>query len=182
MSTNKINATSLFLCTFLVVFTTPFSVHSRTNDSFIEFTQSTSSDTLDRVSTIGLYSNFGKFHSLLSYGGVQVAQFRNADIRDDHSVMRIFAGQAIKGAISPFFEVGTDLYGFLVMLSDNNNRDECKDDRKCTVDAYFRFGVRINLFKQYKLGIFHENISFGDFHTHLKGEHNYTGASLSFNF
>jgi hypothetical protein len=182
MTKTKPTKAHSYLLAILAIFAITFSDNSKAEYNLFEVTRSTNSKTFDQISTIGFYSTLGKKHGETSYGGVQLAFYEHTSNLETDSIARIIFGQKIEGLISPFFEVGTDLYGFLVILSDSDNRQNCKDNRECTIDVFFRVGIRIKIYKQHTLGIFHENIDFGDFHSNLVGEHNYTGASLGFNF
>ena len=158
---------------------------SQAKDAFIELTHSPGNDTFDGISSVGLYGTFSKNFGILSYGGVQMTLFRDSSTSSDEGVARMFIGEAFKGPISPFFEIGTDAYGFLVLLlnEDNNDNDEsCASEQRCSIDAYFRFGIRFYPTKELSLGVYYENSNFGDSHTHLTGSHHYTGASLGFSF
>jgi len=170
------------LSTLLAIIAVTFSSGSMAENSLMEATQSTSSKTFDQISTLSLYSSLGKKHGETSYGGIQLATYKHKSSLERDSVVRIILGQTIEGFISPFFEVGTDFYGFLVLLSNNDKNRACKENGACAIDAFFRIGIRIELNRHNSLGIFHENIDFGDFHSNLVGEHSYTGASLGFKF
>jgi hypothetical protein len=184
MGNNKCNKAHPYLSTFLIFISYVFSSSCIAEYSLAEVTRSTNTKTFNQINTIGLYSTLGTKHGETSYGGIQVAFYEHthtSNVEKD-SVVRIFFGQNIDGLISPFFEIGTDLYGFLVALSDHDNSQNCKDNKECAIDVFFRLGIRIKINKKNTLGIFHENIDFGDFHTNLVGEHSYTGASFGFNF
>lgn len=171
-----------YLSAFLALFAVSFSARTVADYNIVEITQSLNSKTFEQINTIGLYSSFSKKHGETSYGGIQIAFYEHTSNLERDSVVRVFFGQKIEGLISPFFEIGTDLFGFLVALSDNNNEQSCKEDRECAIDIFFRVGIRIKLSRTNTLGIFHENIDFGDFHSSLTGEHNYTGVSIGFKF
>lgn len=182
MSHDRANIKHSSFLAIILIFTVVFSTNSPAEYNLIEFTHATTANVFEKVSTIGLHSTLGRRHGEESYGGIQISYYEHIDSTIRDSVVRVFFGQSIEGLISPFFEVGTDLFGFLTALSNNNNDQNCQDGRDCSIDLFFRVGARVRLHNRFTLGIFHENIDFGNYHSNLEGEHNYTGASLGFKF
>lgn len=156
--------------------------HARNEKSFIELTKSGHSKTLDDVYTFGLYSSITGRSKLRFYAGMQFMEFEQQTPGEDSSSLKILIGQTFGQTLSPFYEIGTDLYGLLTLLDNDRETKTCTDEQQCSIDFYFRIGLRVNFSDNLILGIFHENIDFGDFHSSLTGEHRYVGASLGFEF
>lgn len=186
---NKINKSRLFpfsivkllLIIFAITLTYENALASNER-SFIELTKSSHSETLNDVYTFGLYSAITGKSKLRFYAGMQFMEFEQQTPGEDSSTIKILIGQTFGRTIAPFYEIGTDLFGFLLLLDNNSESGTCFDEHQCELDFYFRIGMRINLNDNLMLGLFHENVDFGDFHSSLTGEHRYVGASLGFQF
>lgn len=149
------------------------------SDNFIEISQSVNSDTLDKVQLVGLYGYVEHNHDANVYAGIQVASYDAATTLDTGSTALIIFGVERPAPISPFAEIGTDLLGLLV----HEDEDEiCNSENSCEIDFYFRIGLRAPLSQQLSLGIYHQRIVFGDFHSELEGGHSFTGVSLGMYF
>ena len=175
--------TSLFLALLITITTSQNSLAENSTKSFIEISKSHRSESLGDIHSLSLYSSLISDRYSNSYAGIQLITFEKNIIGEEDTVIKVFVGQDMGGTFSPFYEIGTDLYGFFSLLDDNNNDSRaCTEDQKCAIDMFFRLGMRVKLGKNLTLNIFHENIDFGDFHIELSGEHNYTGSSLGFRF
>lgn len=150
--------------------------------SFIELTRSSRSQTLDDVYSFGLYSAISGSEKTRIYAGMQFMEFEQTIAGSDSSALKILLGQTFGQTFAPFYEIGTDLYGLLSLLNNDLETDNCTEEQNCAIDFYFRIGLRIKFNDSLILGIFHENIDFGDFHSSLSGEHRYVGASMGFEF
>lgn len=167
---------------FAILLNINFNPAALANDSsFVELTKSSRSETLDDIYTFGLYATLTGDSKLSIYSGVQFMEIESDNLGLNNSVIKIFIGQSFGEIISPFYEIGTDLFGLLSLLNNDNDREACAEDQQCAIDFFFRIGLRINMGKV-MVGIYHENIDFGDFHNSLSGEHRYTGSSISFRF
>jgi len=155
-------------------------VQAGKESSLVEISHSSVSDTLESVTTYSLYSSPSRNLGDALYVGVQLASFKTSSTANRESLVRIVSGIIIPGRFSPYMEIGTDFVG-LILLTDNQEKD-CSTDHNCGIDAHFRGGIRFLVTRELHIGVFHEVISFGDFHDNLKGDHNYTGASVSFSF
>ncbi len=155
---------------------------ARNEKSFIELTKSHHSETLNNVYSFGLYSPVTNKSKIRFYAGMQFMEFEQQIPGEDSSVIKVLIGQTFGQTFLPFYEIGTDLFGLLSLFNNNNETKACTDDQQCAIDVYFRIGLRINLNDNLVIGMFHENIDFGDFHSSLSGEHRYVGASLGFQF
>lgn len=172
-------------CSFaLLILLTGFAgqAHSDSEKAFVELTKSSYSRTLDDVYSFGLYSAVSGNRKTKIYAGMQFTEFTQTIPGEDHSVIKILLGQSFGQSFAPFYEIGTDFYGLLSLLNNDLETDNCSGDQQCAIDFYFRIGLRIRLSDNLMLGIFHENIDFGDFHTSLSGEHRYVGGSVGFEF
>ncbi|MDH5612260.1 MAG: hypothetical protein OEY66_07380 [Gammaproteobacteria bacterium] len=158
------------------------SAAARSEKSFVELTASNHSKTLNDVYSFGLYSSITGSSKLRTYAGVQFMEFEQATPGENSSAIKILIGQTFGQTFSPFYEVGTDVFGLFYLLDNNKETDTCSTDQQCAIDFYFRIGVRIKLNENLILGLFHENIDFGDFHASLSGEHRYVGSSFGFEF
>lgn len=186
---NKINKSRLFpfsivkllLIIFAITLTHENALASNER-SFIELTKSSHSETLNNVYTFGLYSAITGKSKLRFYAGMQFMEFEQQTPGEDSSVIKVLIGQTFGQSVAPYYEIGTDLFGFLTLFNNNKESDSCTEEQQCAIDFYFRIGLRINLDDNLMLGLFHENVDFGDFHSSLTGEHRYVGASLGFQF
>lgn len=147
---------------------------------FIEITKSSHSETLGEIHALGFYSPRDKNSGL--YVGMQIMLIENDALNKNNSTIKMFFGQQIGGRIAPFYEIGTDLYGFITLFDNSRQTHTCTADQQCAIDLFFRIGLRLKLSENITLGIFHENIDFGDFHENLSGEHRYVGSSFSLSF
>ncbi|MDH3342854.1 MAG: hypothetical protein OEM07_03935 [Gammaproteobacteria bacterium] len=152
------------------------------NDSIIELSKSSRSETLGNIYTFGLYSSLSTDAQSSIYGGINLIFLENNAINKSDSTLKIFAGQSLGKKVSAFYEIGTDLYGFITLFDNDQETHTCKEDQRCAFDLFFKIGMKIQLGSHLMLGIFHENISFGDFHENLSGEHRYVGSSLGIKF
>ena len=152
------------------------------NSGLIELTKSTRSETLGDIYTFALYSPLAGDSKLGLYGGMQLMQLEKNDLGEESSAIKILLGQSFGKTFAPFYEIGTDLYGFLTLLDNDKDTDRCTEDQECSIDFFFRIGLRIKFGNNLHLGIYHENIDFGDFHENKSGEHRYIGSSLGFAF
>ena len=160
-----------------------FPSHTLANDGgIIELSKSHRSETLGDIVTFGLHSSLGGNSRTNFYAGMNLIMLDNNDIGKNDSTFKIFIGQSFGKTFSPFYEIGTDLYGFLTLFSNNNETHSCSNEHACALDFYFKIGLKINLGDHLVLGFFHENIDFGSFHENLSGEHRYTGSSIGFAF
>ncbi len=168
----------------LLILITGFSgqAHSDNEKAFVELTKSSYSRTLDDVYSFGLYSAVSGNRKTKIYAGMQFTEFTQTIPGEDRSAIKILIGQSFGQTLAPFYEIGTDFYGLLSLLNNNLETDNCIDNQQCAIDFYFRIGLRIRLSNNLMLGIFHENINFGDFHTSLSGEHRYVGGSVGIEF
>ncbi|MDH5711331.1 MAG: hypothetical protein OEZ15_06665 [Gammaproteobacteria bacterium] len=183
-TTASISLSTSNIVSFLLAILLSISVNTTAlaNDSsFVELTKSSKSETLDDIYTFGLYATLTGDSQLSIYSGVQFMEIESDNLGLNNSVIKIFIGQSFGEIFSPFYEIGTDLYGLLSLLDNNNDREACAEEQQCAVDFFFRIGLRINMGKV-MIGIYHENIDFGDFHSSLSGEHRYTGSSIAFRF
>lgn len=145
----------------------------------MEISQSVNSDTLDKAQLAGIYGYIEHNRGENVYAGIQVASFDTLTTFDHGSTVLIILGVELQTPISPFVEIGTDLLGFLIL----ENEDEiCDSENNCDIDFSFRFGLRARISQQLRLGIYHEYIDFGSFHSQLEGEHKFTGISLGMFF
>lgn len=156
--------------------------YSGNEKAFVELTKSSYSRTLDDVYSFGLYSATSGNRKTNIYAGMQFTEFTQTIPGEDSSAIKILIGQSFGQSIAPFYEIGTDFYGLLSLFNNDLETDNCIDNQQCAIDFYFRIGLRIKLNDNLMLGIFHENIDFGDFHTSLSGEHRYVGGSVGFEF
>ncbi|MDT8452464.1 MAG: hypothetical protein RQ936_06945 [Gammaproteobacteria bacterium] len=157
-------------------------LHSGNEKAFVELTKSSYSRSLDDVYSFGLYSAISGNRKTKFYAGMQFMEFTQTIPGEDRSAVKILFGQRFGQTFAPFYEIGTDFYGLLSLLNNDLETNNCTDNQRCAIDFYFRIGMRIKLSDNLMLGIFHENIDFGDFHTSLSGEHRYVGGSLGFEF
>ncbi|MCK5002819.1 MAG: hypothetical protein KAS57_07320 [Gammaproteobacteria bacterium] len=155
---------------------------SANEGSFIELTKSRHSETLGDIYTFGIYSTLAGNSATKIYSGLQLMELEYDDLGTYNSTIKVFFGQAFGHTFAPFYEIGTDLYGLLTLLDNDKETHSCTADRECAIDFFFRLGIRINLGDNLSIGVFHENIDFGDFHTSLSGEHQYVGSSIAFRF
>ena len=153
---------------------------ARNEKSFVELAASSHSKTLDDVYSFGLYSSITGSSKISTYAGMQFMEFEQTTPGEDSSAIKILIGQTFGQTFSPFYEIGTDFFGLFYLL--DNDKEACTTDQQCAIDVYFRIGVRIKLNDNLMLGLFHENVDFGDFHSSLSGEHRYIGSSLGFEF
>jgi len=152
------------------------------NDSVIEISKSRRSETLGDIYTFGLYSNITGNSSSNIYAGMNILFLDNNDLNKTDSALKIYLGQSFGKTLAAFYEIGTDLYGLLTLLDNDNETHSCTEEQRCAIDFFFKIGVKINFGDNLVLGIFHENIDFGAFHTNLSGEHRYIGSSLGIKF
>ncbi|MCW8924614.1 MAG: hypothetical protein OQK69_13460 [Gammaproteobacteria bacterium] len=152
------------------------------NETVIEISKSSRSETLGDIYSFGLHSSLTDNSGASIYAGIQFMTFDNNDINSIDSTLKIFFGQSFGKTVAPFYEIGTDLYGFLTLLDNDRQTDTCTEEHQCAIDFFFKIGLKINLGDNLILGIFHENIDFGAFHTSLSGEHRYVGSSLGIKF
>lgn len=160
-----------------------FSNPALANDGgVIELSKSHRSETLGDIYSFGLHTSTSGSSNAYFYAGMNLLMLDNNDINRNDSAFKIFIGQSFGKTITPFYEIGTDLYGFLTLFGNNNETHTCSNEHECALDFYFKIGLKINLGDHLILGFFHENIDFGAFHENLSGEHRYTGSSIGFAF
>ena len=152
------------------------------NDSVIEISKSRRSETLGDIYTFGLHSNITGDSSSNIYAGMSILFLDNNNLNKNDSAIKIYFGQSFGKTLAPFYEIGTDLYGLLTLFNNDNETHSCTEEQQCAIDLFFKIGIKINFGDNLVLGIFHENIDFGAFHTNLSGEHRYVGSSLGFKF
>ena len=176
-----------YYCIISVIMMLGFTITSSNHavasqDGGIEISKSNRSETLGEIHTFGVYSSLAGNSRSKLYAGMQLITLDNNDINESDSTLKVFIGQSFGKNFSPFYEVGTDFYGFLTLLNNDNETHNCTDEQQCAIDFFFRIGIRIKAGKNLVVGVFHENIDFGDFHKNLSGEHRYVGSSIGFRF
>jgi len=187
MKTGQKIAPANYYCIISVIVMLGFTITSSSQatasqGSGIEISKSNRSETLGEIHTFGVYSSLAGNSRSNLYAGMQLLTLDNNDINETDSTLKVFLGQSFGKNFSPYYEVGTDFYGFLTLLNNDNETKNCTDEQQCAIDVFFRIGLRIKIGKNLVAGIFHENIDFGAFHKNLSGEHRYVGSSLGFNF
>ena len=146
--------------------------------SFFEYTNSINTATFDSIKTFGLYTRGKNSRGEIIYGGLQFSHFKLKNGSESSGIYRVLIGATTRGTYAPFMEIGTDLLG----LFTSNNESDCGNGNQCRINAFIKAGIRIRFQNDYTLGIFHESISFDDTNSNLEGNHNYTGASFSYDF
>ena len=149
---------------------------------FLEASKSRRSETLGDIYTFGIYGVLEENTYYNTYAGMQFMFLDDNDLGGNDSAIKLLIGQELAGPIAPFYEIGTDLIGFVTLLNGNRQTHTCRDEQHCSIDFFFRIGLRIKLADTISLGIFHENIDFGHFHENVSGEHRYVGSSLAIHF
>lgn len=147
---------------------------------FFEYTQSLNTSTFKKITTIGAFSRGRLSRGELVYGGLQFSHFELKNSVNTSSLYRVLVGATTTGKVSPFIEIGTDILG--LFTAGNNNQTNCGNGNHCRIDGFLKVGIRIHLQYAYTLGVFHESIAFSDNHSLLKGDHDYTGMSIGYNF
>ena len=153
---------------------------SKRNNNFIEYTHSLDVSTFHSIKSIGLFAAGKTKRNEVLYGGLQLSQFVLKNNNISSNLYSVLIGVALEGKISPFIEVGTDLLG--LFIAGNKEQANCSEDDYCNNDGFFKIGVRFSINKEFALGIYNQSIAFGQHHSRLKDDHNYTGASLAYSF
>ena len=181
MLKRKINSTLLLiLFAFSICPTHP--TYADNYKHFIEYSQSFDIDTFESVKSIGLYTKNRIRRGEVIYGGLQFSQFNFLNNTDSSGIFCAVIGVTTTGKINPFIEISTDLLSALIHSSNDDNQNNCNNETRCTLDGYFKAGVRFEIMNRVRFGIFHEVISFGNNHNLLKDDHDQTGLSLSYDF
>lgn len=180
-STPRFFITQLFLVILLI---TAFEKTALAEEQItsLEITKSRRSETLGDIYTFGLYSPLTNSRNFNIYAGVQFMFLDDNDLGGNDSAIKLLIGQELAGSIAPFYEIGTDLFGFITLFDDSTQTHSCREEQQCSIDFFFRIGLRIKFADTISLGIFHENIDFGHFHENVSGEHRYVGSSLAIAF
>ena len=157
------------------------SVAHAVQQNLIEFSKLSTSDTLFDASTLGFFSNFEYQQDYVLYAGVELALFQEKTMTDGEMTTRVVMGMRGLGVFSPYAEIGV---GLLDLLFRNKNQDtsNCTDQQQCDPDLHFRVGLRISVAEGVGIGLFHEDVHFGDFQDKLTGSHSYTGTSINVQF
>lgn len=156
--------------------------YAKDDVSFIEATKSRRSETLGDIYTFGVYGSVASNSSYNTYAGMQFMFLDDNEFGGNDSAIKILIGQELNSNFAPFYEIGTDLYGLITLFDDDRETQTCRTDERCSIDFFFRIGLRIKLAETISLGIFHEDINFGNFHETVSGGHRYVGSSLAIQF
>ena len=152
------------------------------DDEGIEISKSSLSETLGDIYTLGLFAPLTSKKYPNLHGGFQIIFFEKNNLGENDFTLKFYAGQEFGNTVALFYEAGTDFYGLITLLSDNKETHNCTNEQRCAIDTFLRIGLRIKLGNNLTLGVFHENIDFGDFHKNLSSEHRYVGSSIGFKF
>ena len=147
-------------------------------NGFVEYTNSINTATFQSIQTIGLFARGQIDRGEIVYGGLKFSHFDQKAAVASSGMYQIALGVTTVGTYTPFLEIGTD---FLTLFASRENTN-CDGENNCRLNAFIRAGLRIRFQTKYRLGIFHESISFDDTNSNLKGNHNYTGMSFSYDF
>ena len=181
MTTRRIKQTLLLtLFAFSVCHTNQ--TYADNYNHLIEYSQSFDIDTFESVKSIGLYTKNKIRRGEVIYGGLQFSQFKFLNNTDSSGIFRVVIGVTTTGRINPYIEISTDLLSALIDSSNDDNQNNCNNETRCTLDGFFRAGIRFEIMNRIRFGIFHEVISFGNNHNLLKDDHDQTGLSISYDF
>ena len=152
--------------------------NANNRNGFVEYTNSINTATFQSIQTIGLFARGQIDRGEIVYGGLRFSHFDQKAPVTSSGMYQIALGVTMAGTYTPFLEIGTD---FLTLFTSSENKN-CGDENNCRLNAFIRAGLRIRFQSRYTLGVFHEAISFDETNSKLKGDHNYTGMSFSYDF